>query len=61
MLEAKPGVQGKITTSVASVQKRPVGQSKIDVAVAQERLGFRFLIAGDLAKARTAFAKAYLA
>jgi hypothetical protein len=61
VLEAKPGVERQITKSVASIQVRPVGQSKLDVAVAQERAGFAWLIKGDLARAREAFVAAYRA
>jgi hypothetical protein len=58
-VEAKPGVVRQITKSVAAVQPNPVGLSKVDLAVAKEREGFRSLLAGDLASARRAFAAAY--
>jgi hypothetical protein len=62
VLEAKkPSVARQITQSVAAVQTRPVGQSKIDVAEAGERAGFEALIAGDLVRARAAFLRAYRA
>ena len=61
VLEAKPGVVRQITKSVASIQIHPVGQSKLDVAVGQERAGFQLLIEGDLAGAGRAFHAAYRA
>lgn len=62
VLEArKPSVARQITRSVAAIQTKPVGQSKIDVAEAAERRGFRALIAGNLAAARSAFLAAHAA
>jgi len=59
--EAKPAVARQITLSVASVQKTPVGLSKVDVAIAKEREGFRDIVRGDLAGARRAFLAAFAA
>jgi hypothetical protein len=61
VLEANPGVERQIVTSVAAVQIHPVGQSKLDVAVGQERAGFLSLIKGNLPKAKEAFMVAYRA
>ena len=61
VVEAKPSVVRQITKSVAAVQRNPVGLSKVDLAVAKERAGFRLVLDGNLAQAQRAFAAAYAA
>jgi hypothetical protein len=56
---AHRSIRTKITRSVASVQQ--VGQTSLNRAVKQERLGFVALIRRDLIRARTAFVAAYRA